>query len=84
MSFCVLYVTLVDSTLVAKMEAIEGLRYRSNDAFRAVTKVAIREARRKEIHQEIINSEKLKVSPTPTHHYQYHHTHVSLFLFINL
>jgi len=40
--------------------AIEGFRYRCIDAYRAVTKVAISEARRKEIKQEIINSEKLK------------------------
>ncbi|XP_014673958.1 PREDICTED: probable ATP-dependent RNA helicase DDX56 [Priapulus caudatus] len=43
-----------------RMEEIEGFRYRAQDAMRAVTKVAIREARLKEIKQEILNSQKLK------------------------
>lgn len=43
-----------------KMDEIEGFRYRSNDALRAVTKVAVREARLKEIKTEILNSNKLK------------------------
>ncbi|KAI8319013.1 ATP-dependent RNA helicase dbp9 [Martensiomyces pterosporus] len=42
------------------MKQVEGFRYRSNDALRAVTKASIREARIKEIKQEILNSEKLK------------------------
>merc|ERR1712129_172524 len=37
-----------------------GFRYRARDAWRAVTKIAIREARLKEIKQEILNSQKLK------------------------
>ncbi|XP_023230574.1 probable ATP-dependent RNA helicase DDX56 [Centruroides sculpturatus] len=43
-----------------KMEEIEGFRYRARDALRAVTRIAIREARLKEIKKEILNSQKLK------------------------
>ncbi|XP_034048554.1 probable ATP-dependent RNA helicase DDX56 [Thalassophryne amazonica] len=43
-----------------KMEAIEGFRYRCRDAMHTVTKQAIKEARLKEIKQELLNSEKLK------------------------
>ena len=42
------------------MTSIEGFRYRCIDAYRAVTKFAVQECRRKEIKQEIINSDKLK------------------------
>lgn len=42
------------------MKQVEGFRYRSEDAFRAVTRTSIREARVKEIKQELINSDKLK------------------------
>ncbi|XP_077353515.1 putative ATP-dependent RNA helicase DDX56 [Festucalex cinctus] len=42
------------------MEAVEGFRYRCRDAMRSVTKQALREARLKEIKQELLNSEKLK------------------------
>lgn len=40
---------------------VEGFRYRMEDALRSVTKVAVREARVKEIKNEVVNSEKLKV-----------------------
>ncbi|XP_065343698.1 probable ATP-dependent RNA helicase DDX56 [Cloeon dipterum] len=43
-----------------KMEEVEGFRYRARDAWRAVTRIAVREARLKEIKQEIFNCEKLK------------------------
>ncbi|XP_029025049.1 probable ATP-dependent RNA helicase DDX56 isoform X1 [Betta splendens] len=43
-----------------KMEEIEGFRYRCRDAMRSVTKQAVREARLREIKQELLNSEKLK------------------------
>uniref|UniRef100_T1GAA2 RNA helicase n=1 Tax=Megaselia scalaris TaxID=36166 RepID=T1GAA2_MEGSC len=43
-----------------KMEEVEAFRYRAHDAWRAITKVAVHEARLKEIKQEIFNSEKLK------------------------
>ena len=43
-----------------KVEAVEKLRYRVRDALKGVSKLAIREARRKEIRIEIFNSEKLK------------------------
>ncbi|KAM4532202.1 LOW QUALITY PROTEIN: putative ATP-dependent RNA helicase DDX56 [Fundulus diaphanus] len=43
-----------------RMEEIEGFRYRCRDAMRAVTKQAVKEARLKEIKQELLNSEKLK------------------------
>ncbi|ESN91607.1 hypothetical protein HELRODRAFT_189737 [Helobdella robusta] len=42
------------------MEEASGLRYRSETARRSVTKDAIREARRKEIKVEMLNSQKLK------------------------
>ncbi|ORX68755.1 DEAD-domain-containing protein [Linderina pennispora] len=42
------------------MAQVDGFRYRANDAMRSVTKTSIREARIKEIKQEILNSEKLK------------------------
>ncbi|XP_041087927.1 probable ATP-dependent RNA helicase DDX56 [Polyodon spathula] len=43
-----------------KMQEIEGFRYRCRDAMRSVTKQAVKEARLKEIKQELLNSEKLK------------------------
>jgi ATP-dependent RNA helicase DDX56/DBP9 len=42
------------------MKKLEGFRYRLGDALRAVTNGAIREARIKELRQELIKSEKLK------------------------
>ncbi|CCD26765.1 ATP-dependent DNA/RNA helicase NDAI_0I01960 [Naumovozyma dairenensis CBS 421] len=39
---------------------VEGFRYRLEDGFRAVTQVAVREARIKELKQELLTSEKLK------------------------
>ena len=39
---------------------MEGFRYRMEDGFRAVTQVAVREARIKELKQELLTSEKLK------------------------
>jgi len=42
-----------------KMEELDGFKYRAKDAWRAVTKVAVREARLKEIKQELLNSQKL-------------------------
>lgn len=42
------------------MKQVEGFRYRSEDAFRAVTQTSIREARIKELKNELINSDKLK------------------------
>merc|ERR1712051_213184 len=43
-----------------KMEELDGFRYRARDAWRSVTKIAVREARLKEIKQELLNSNKLK------------------------
>ncbi|PRD20543.1 UNVERIFIED_CONTAM: ATP-dependent RNA helicase DDX56 [Trichonephila clavipes] len=43
-----------------KMEELEGFKYRAKDAFRAVTKAAVREARLKEIKFELLNSRNLK------------------------
>lgn len=43
-----------------KLEKVDAFRYRSNDAWRAITKVAIRDARVKEIKNEMINCEKMK------------------------
>ncbi|KAI1451127.1 DEAD-domain-containing protein [Annulohypoxylon stygium] len=42
------------------MKAVEAFRYRLNDALRAVTKVAVREARLRELKQELLKSESLK------------------------
>ncbi|XP_057663316.1 probable ATP-dependent RNA helicase DDX56 [Diorhabda carinulata] len=43
-----------------KLEEVESFRYRAKDAWRAVTRIAVREARLKEIKQEIFNCQKLK------------------------
>ncbi|RDD38777.1 putative ATP-dependent RNA helicase DDX56 [Trichoplax sp. H2] len=43
-----------------KMNEIESFRYRAQDALRAVTKNAVRDARLREIKKEMLNSEKLK------------------------
>ncbi|KAK9451089.1 P-loop containing nucleoside triphosphate hydrolase protein [Limtongia smithiae] len=45
---------------VFDMKQVDAFRYRMDDAFRAVTKTAIREARTKELKQEIMASDKLK------------------------
>lgn len=42
------------------MDQVASFRYRLHDALRAVTKIAIREARTKELRQELIKSDKLK------------------------
>jgi len=43
-----------------KIDEIEGLRYRVNDAYNGVTRLKIKDARLKEIKGEILNSTKLK------------------------
>ena len=43
-----------------RMEELDGFRYRALDAWRSVTRIAIREARLKEIKQEMLNSSKLQ------------------------
>lgn len=43
------------------MKQVEAFRYRMEDALRAVTRSAIKEARVKELKTEILNSDKLKV-----------------------
>lgn len=43
-----------------KLDQVEGFRYRAKDAWRAVTRIAVREARLKEIKQEILSCDKLK------------------------
>ena len=45
------------------MKQVEAFRYRMEDALRAVTRSAIKEARIKELKTEILNSDKLKVRP---------------------
>ena len=47
---------------VFDMRQVEAFRYRMEDALRAVTRSAIKEARIKELKAEILNSDKLKVS----------------------
>lgn len=42
------------------MKRLDGFRYRMADALRSVTRIAIREARTREIRQELLKSEKLK------------------------
>uniref|UniRef100_A0A182N2B1 RNA helicase n=1 Tax=Anopheles dirus TaxID=7168 RepID=A0A182N2B1_9DIPT len=41
-------------------DEVEAFRYRAKDAWRAITKISIREARIKELKMELFNSEKLK------------------------
>lgn len=43
------------------MTQVDAFRYRMNDALRAVTGVAVHEARAREIKQELIKSEKLRI-----------------------
>lgn len=43
-----------------EMNQVEAFRYRMSDALRAVTRLAVQEARAREIRQELIKSEKLK------------------------
>jgi ATP-dependent RNA helicase DDX56/DBP9 len=43
------------------MEPVERFRYRCQDALNSVTETTVREARVKDIKQELLNSEKLKV-----------------------
>ncbi|KAK4046796.1 ATP-dependent DNA/RNA helicase [Microbotryomycetes sp. JL201] len=42
------------------MKQVEGFRYRMEDGLRSVTKASVKEARIKEIKNEVLNSEKLK------------------------
>ncbi|KAK5696186.1 ATP-dependent DNA/RNA helicase [Elasticomyces elasticus] len=44
---------------VFDMAKIEGFRYRFTDALRGVTRIAVREARTRELRQALVNSEKL-------------------------
>ena len=48
------------------MKQVEAFRYRMQDALRSVTRSAIKEARIKELKNEILNSDKLKVCYTFT------------------
>ena len=54
------------------MKQVESFRYRMNDALRAVTRLTIREARTRELRQELLKSEKLKrhfeENPEDLHH----------------
>ena len=54
------------------MKQVDSFRYRMNDGLRAVTRVAIREARIRELRQELLKSEKLKrhfeENPEDLHH----------------
>ncbi|KAJ3019495.1 ATP-dependent DNA/RNA helicase [Thoreauomyces humboldtii] len=56
---------------VMDMKQVEGFRYRAEDALRAVTRTAVKEARMKELKMEILNSDKLKAhfedNPTDLH-----------------
>ena len=42
------------------MKQVQAFRYRMGDALRAVTRIAVREARTREIRQELLKSDKLK------------------------
>lgn len=54
------------------MKQVEAFRYRMGDALRAVTRIAVREARTRELRQELLKSEKLKrhfeENPNDLHH----------------
>ena len=54
------------------MKQVDAFHYRMNDALRAVTPIAIREARTRELRQELLKSEKLKrhfeENPGDLHH----------------
>ena len=54
------------------MKQVEAFRYRMGDALRAVTRIAIREARTRELRQELMKSDKLKrhfeENPGDLHH----------------
>lgn len=54
------------------MTQVEAFRYRMGDALRAVTRIAVREARTRELRQELMKSEKLKrhfeENPGDLHH----------------
>ncbi|PSS12632.1 hypothetical protein M430DRAFT_145027 [Amorphotheca resinae ATCC 22711] len=54
------------------MKQVDAFRYRMGDALRAVTGIAIREARTRELRQELMKSEKLKrhfeENPDDLHH----------------
>ena len=54
------------------MQQVAAFRYRMSDALRAVTRIAIREARTRELRQELLKSEKLKrhfeENPEDLHH----------------
>ena len=43
------------------MVQVDAFRYRAQDALRAVTRAAVKEARLKDLKNEILNSERLKV-----------------------
>ncbi|PGG97646.1 ATP-dependent RNA helicase DBP9 [Blastomyces parvus] len=43
-----------------EMKQVDAFRYRMSDALRAVTRIAVQEARAREIRQELVKSEKLK------------------------
>ncbi|RDW59820.1 ATP-dependent RNA helicase dbp9-like protein [Coleophoma cylindrospora] len=54
------------------MKQVDAFRYRMGDALRAVTRIAVREARTRELRQELMKSEKLKrhfeENPGDLHH----------------
>lgn len=58
------------------MTQVNAFRYRMTDALRAVTRLAVREARTREIGRELLNSEKLKryfeENPAELRHLQRH------------
>ena len=54
------------------MKRVDAFRYRMNDALRAVTRIAIREARTRELREELLKSDKLRrhfeENPDDLHH----------------
>lgn len=62
---------------VFDMKELDKFRYRMNDALRSITKVAIREARTRELRHELLNSERLKrhFSENPADLYHIRHDH---------
>jgi len=55
-------------------EELQGFRYRAKDAVKMVTRVAIREARMKELSQEIMKAKMISVSSNQILYIQIKHS----------
>ena len=61
-NICYLHCFFLKRPYQFRMEEIEAFRYRARDAWRAVTRIAVREARLQEIKIEMMQCRKLKVT----------------------